>query len=146
MKKFILISCVILLGLSHSSFAKQTDYILCSVETSGAGGFISQVTSGGIYAVFAIDEEYMRQIAYTGNKDTAINQASKNKDEDFYKFKIKINDEDYIYSYFDLDKSRGWGLYNIFEKKNNKLIQFEFTHSMNKSKIDVSNCKEITLN
>jgi len=151
MKKFILISCVILLGLSHSSFAKQTDYILCSVESSGSDGFISQVTSGGIYAVFAIDEfaieeEYMTQIAFTENKDTAINQASKSKDEDFYKFKIKINNEDYIYSYFDLDKSRGWGLYNIFEKKNNKLIQFEFNHSMNMTKIYTSNCEEINLN
>jgi len=146
MKKFILTSCIILLGLSYSAYAKQTDYILCSVESGGYDGFISQVTSGGIYIVFAIDEKYMTQIGFDANKDAVINQASKNKDDDSYKFKIKINNEDYIYSYGDIDKNRGWGLYNIFDKKNNKLIQFEFTHSKNKSRIDVSDCKEINLN
>ena len=71
MKKFILTSCIILLGLSYSAYAKQTDYILCSVESGGTDGFISQVTSGGLYIVFAIDEEYMTQIGFSGNKDAA---------------------------------------------------------------------------
>ena len=51
--------------------------------------------------------------------------------------------------YMDDDLYHVWECVNTikpFDKKNNKLIQFEFTHSMNKSKIDVSNCKEITLN
>ena len=86
MKKFILTSCIILLGLSYSAYAKQTDYILCSVESSGTDGFISQATSGGIYIVFAIAEKYMTQIGFSANKDAAINQASKNKDFIWFKY------------------------------------------------------------